>query len=612
MKSMKIFSEKSKKTIAAAVATVMAATTLVGCGGEKVNRVPDTRTLTDAEYTVNSLSATDALGRYFAPTAEEQKDKYVGMFYFLWLGQHQGAGQNGIYNITELLENDPDSLWDISASNKISPVGTYHHWGEPLFGYYNSADEWVIRKHMEMFTLAGIDFLCFDTTNGHIYADVALKVLAVLEDYRQQGWDVPQVMFYTNSNSIPSMQNIYSQIYLAHSEYENLWFAPHGKPMIVGTLNPMIEDYDENLNPIIKEEYQTLYNYFEIKDSQWPNENNTEKPNGFPWIEFSYPQYNHNGIVNVSVAQHTTVRMSNQGDGNWGRGWNHETMENDESLGRSGINYATQWKTVLNNKDEVEIVHITGWNEWIAIKMQDPHLNKSFFVDTFNENYSRDLEPMKGGYGDNFYLQTMDNIRKFKYTESAHYDYQKITPESISSKIWDDAATFLDFVSDCKDRDSEGYYKNYYSDATGRNDIAKVQVAHDSENLYIRITCAEDITAHDGSDENWMNVYIGTQGKDYKYGDYQYIINRKPQGNKTSVEQFVSMTEFRSKKEAELSIDGKMMMLTVPLSALGLSQDSCHIMLKVADNVVRTEDFSNFYTMGDSAPFGRISYTYGY
>ena len=264
--------------IATVVAIVVAASVIlyVLFKDEQIERVADNRTLTDNEYTVNNITATDALGRYFGPSSVENKEKYVGMFYFLWLGQDQGAGQNGIYNISELLENDPDSLWDISASNKVSPTGTYHHWGEPLFGYYNSTEEWVIRKHIEMFTLAGIDFLCFDTTNGYIYKEAVEKVLFVLDDYRKQGWDVPQVMFYTNTNSGTCLKNIYSNIYVAHPEYSDLWFAPHGKPMIVGVLNQIIKAYNDDLTPVIKDEFKTEYDYFEIKDSQWPNENNTK------------------------------------------------------------------------------------------------------------------------------------------------------------------------------------------------------------------------------------------------------------------------------------------------------------------------------------------------
>ena len=62
----------------------------------------------------------------FASSAENGHK--VGLFYFLWLGEH---GRKGPYDVTKILEADPDAgqkpdspLW--------GPWGTYHHWGEPL------------------------------------------------------------------------------------------------------------------------------------------------------------------------------------------------------------------------------------------------------------------------------------------------------------------------------------------------------------------------------------------------------------------------------------------------------------------------------------------------
>ena len=38
----------------------------------------------------------------------------------------------------------------------------------------------------------------------------------------------------------------------------------------------------------------------------------------------------------------------------------------------------------------------------------------TFFVDNYNEEFSRDVMPMKGGYGDDYYMQLVDGIRRFK------------------------------------------------------------------------------------------------------------------------------------------------------------------------------------------------------
>jgi len=116
---------------------------------------------------IRLIAATDRLGRRVIPIGSERKDRYVGIFYFLWLGQHVKKDTE-IYDNTKLLKSSPELLWD-TAGNKASPVGEYHFWGEPLFGYYNSLDEWVMRRHIKMLTLAGVDFLVFDTTNAVTY-----------------------------------------------------------------------------------------------------------------------------------------------------------------------------------------------------------------------------------------------------------------------------------------------------------------------------------------------------------------------------------------------------------------------------------------------------------
>ena len=36
------------------------------------------------------------------------------------------------------------------------------------------------------------------------------------------------------------------------------------------------------------------------------------------------------------------------------------------------------------------------------------------FVDEFDAEFSRDIEPMKGGHGDNYYYQMIAGIRRFK------------------------------------------------------------------------------------------------------------------------------------------------------------------------------------------------------
>lgn len=56
---------------------------------------------------------------------------------------------------------------------------------------------------------------------------------------------------------------------------------------------------------------------------------------------------------------------------------------------------------------------VTGWNEWIAGRFSHSGEDVSF-IDQFNEEFSRDIEMVKGGHADNYYYELVANVRKFK------------------------------------------------------------------------------------------------------------------------------------------------------------------------------------------------------
>lgn len=110
--------------------------------------------------------------------------------------------------------------------------------------------------------------------------------------------------------------------------------------------------------------------FFDIRESQWPNK--AFRQDGYPWMEWKYPQPIHdNGVVNVSVAQHPQLPFSNSikdSSLNWGRGYNFETKKNESDKAEQGQNFQYQWDSVIERKDNINTVFVTGWNEWIAQK----------------------------------------------------------------------------------------------------------------------------------------------------------------------------------------------------------------------------------------------------
>ncbi|MDR0831867.1 MAG: hypothetical protein LBM99_03095 [Bacillales bacterium] len=568
---------------------------------EPIIRVEDKRDIDEFEYSNNSLAITDELGRTIAPAGQRDPNLFVGIFYHIWHGYHNDTGK--IYDNTKLLAEHPDDLYNISGTS-LSPLNSFHYWGEPMYGYYNSSDPWLINRHMEMLTQAGIDYLMYDLTNAVIYTQAINAIFEELTLLQAQGFKVPKVAFYTNSYSGQTVKTCYNNWY-KEGRYSDLWFRFNDKPLIVGVKDELPSD--------LKEE---ILDFFDFRESQWPYGYGKDLKNGFPWMDWDYPQKNYNGTISVSLAQHQGARMSEGPLSNCGRGFDYTTYVNSSDKVNEGTNFQQQFDTVFNSGKKYTNVFITGFNEWIAIKMQDGE--RVFFVDNFNEEYSRDVEMNVGGYGDNYYLEMIKNVRRFMYSESEHYIYETsdIGISTSEEEAWASVSSkYLDFVGDAKARNYISADKvNYLADDTNRNDIKTTYVSHDADNLYVRVETKENITTHTTNDLKWMNLLIRTDFKEGKesFGGYDYIINRKPSAEITSVEKYNSLLKWTSEGEASIKVEGKVIMYSIPLSLIGLDAENFHLELKVLDNVFQTGDFYDTYIYGDSAPLGRLGYSYGY
>ena len=134
--------------------------------------------MNEKNYAFEPLMAVDSLGRRLADRTnapEEKKNRFVGVFYFLWLGE---TGRHAPLDVSKITAKDPMAGYK-PDSDVWGGIGTYHHWGEPFYGSYYSNDEWVVRRHMKLLTLAGVDFLFFDTTNGPTYDHNAKMVMRI-------------------------------------------------------------------------------------------------------------------------------------------------------------------------------------------------------------------------------------------------------------------------------------------------------------------------------------------------------------------------------------------------------------------------------------------------
>ena len=568
----------------------------------------------------------DDLGRVLPLAGEtpQLRDRKVGIFYFLWQGEH---GVIGPFDNNKIVLEHPEALE--SEQNWIEcgggPRYAHHFWGEPLFGYYVSADDWVMRKHVQMLTDAGIDYIMFDVSNAVPYIARVKQLIDVWYEYLEQGYDVPKLTFLTNNSSVEIITQLYHELYAneaLHEKYprlDELWFNWDGKPMITG-IDWYVFLADE------------IADYFTIKDTVWPTSGRTN--NGFPWMEFSrlytdaavYGRGGRKEVVNVSVAQHNV--SVNMAAAAWYGAADHTRSYHDGAVDRSpdailyGYNLAEQWEWAIGV--DPEMVFVTGWNEWVAQRQAGTESQPINFVDCASPEASRDIEPVNGLFGDNYYMELISYIRQYKGTQGrvAVGGNVTIDPDGGFGQ-WDDAritAVYTDYERDTLPRDSVGFGGIEYKDDTGRNDFTAFKVVRDRDYVYFYAETAEDITE---PGENWMTLFIDTgaarDSRDrsrFWLGCFDFAVNLEPPEDGVAIVSRYTKNGWQRAGTAELRVEGNKLMLRVSKKLLNVERWGrlIDIRFKWADNYIYNDDGSldvwTFYRNGDSAPLGRLTYVF--
>ena len=531
------------------------------------------------------------------------KDRQVGMFYFLWQG---AISTEGPYDVSKIVEKDPnaaqsDAAWLAAGGGE---VGDYHWWGESLFGYYRASDAWVVERDVQMLTDAGVDFLALDYSNAVDFSDQLLLLAQILDKYYNQGYDVPQITFITRASSGSMVMNLYKRFYLAYPQYSHLWYQMDGKPLMVG--------YSDDAK--VTEECR---NFFTWRYPQWPRDNYHD--DGFPWMDFSYPQTVYGQktgttIMSVSVAQHSgTLAMSSSalyGDNtNHTRSWHDGANDRAEDAYLYGYNFSEQFENAI--KQDPDMIFVTGWNEWMASRQEswndvsgNPITDPVILVDTCDINNSRDIQPMKGGYGDNYYMLLVEYIKQYKGTGAENLIAQSESGGNGTTRA------YYDYTEDTGDRNHKGFGSLVYTDETGRNDIYKMKMANDDRYLYAYVQTKEEITGM-GS-EHCMTLFLNTDSNaDTGWCGYDYAVGRTAAaGNKVAVEKRTA-SGWSKIGDAEYILIGKEMQLMISTRLVGLDNgQQVSLEFKWADNYQGEDDIFSFYLNGDAAPYGRLNYTY--
>ena len=577
----------------------------------------------DVLYTRNAYPDTwvaiDGLGRV-VPTNEQtgdvRDDKYVGLFYWSWHNDFAGSPP---LNVSEFMAKYPEAKNNYNFS-KWPTSGTAYFWNEPIFGYYRTVDRWVLRKHAELLAAAGIDVIFFDNTNGTFtWRSSYRAIFDVFEQARKDGVKTPQISYLlpfdpTSSNTRTQLEMIYTDIYRP-GKYQDLWFYWNGKPMLMSGNACLLST---NLDKEIRK-------FFTFRAGQPEYAKHDGESKKWGWLSI-YPQDRYyvsagdkkNGTVeqmSVGVAQNsspTVLCTAMNGDNIYGRSYTHKDgfahyAEEDSVL--YGYNFAEQWEYAL--QVDPRFVFVTGWNEWTAGRQELWGGVENAFADEYTDEYSRDIEPSKGQLKDHYYYQLVSYVRRFKGANPIPEPTGEKTVD-INGPVsqWDDVGPYyVAYTGNTFDRDAHGYGSLIYTDTTGNNDLKGAKLARDSENLYIMVECAGDISPY--TDPNWMTVYLDTaDGGLDGWESFDYVLC-EPTERTLSVRKFTG-SGYESEKvgECEYTVTGDTMQIKVARSLVGAGDPSFTVNFKVTDGVVLEGDILNFYTTGDVAPTGRFKYSY--
>ena len=604
---------------------------------------------------------------------KDDKRRVVSIFYITWHSEGHFADVTSPYSadVSKILKADPSARLD--ANNPLWKDGSYH-WGEPETGYFLSQDEYVIRKDMAMLSEAGVDVLVMDVTNAVRYWDEWEVLFKTMQKMKLEGTKVPKFCFWAfNGPVISVVQDLYDQVY-KNERFKDLWFYWDGKPLILynGTplytgggetvLNPN-PHYDPdaitNVNnphygdPDYTSEYYTDYtkevkNFFTCRSMWWGyyewagkryvgTEDNWSF--GYDLDNSSVKSMNpdnlvstHNGIKEqaaVTPAQHPSSLVGKSWRRQTGEPvlneydkpvsayvpWLGKTVQNPEGY---GIYFQDRWDEAL--KTDPDMLYINDWNEWTAGKYP-PSSGSSvsfmrrnstyFFVDQYNAEFNRCVQPMKDGYSDNYYMQMTQNIRKYKgirpgiEPQSAH----TITIDGQFGDWQDVNNEFRDVKGDVFHRNHNGYGGLHYTNETGRNDIITSRVAFDDQNISFYVETAAPLTP--SADPNWMLLFLDVdRNKGTGWEGYDYVVNYGVKsGSETTVKQWDGVN-WVNETVIPYAVSGDEMEISIPRSAVMMETGTPEFYFHWADNPQQLNDITCFFTDGESAPDRRFNYNF--
>ena len=346
--------------------------------------------------TLTEIEARPLDGHTLGLDITDRKD-VIGICYTMWFNAIHGEGTGKIENarnVAELTEQYGFSAeYGFGTKNdQHNAVTAFHYWSKPAQGYYRSTDTDAIRNNMTLLYQAGVDFIILDYTyatapgynpgSGSWVSYIQGPTTALLNtimEMRSEGKGTPYVVFWMGSNNM--FQNM-KENFLDIEKWKDCFVYWDGKPFIMDWQLDETELYKDltvrSMYGLRGRAAQGQWSYLEIDNSK----------------TVSYDADGNPEHMCADVATQETYMSQPTAHGRQGgRFWNG------------------QWKNVF--AVHPKIVTVTWWNEWCAQLYYVDGVGY-IFTDNFNQEYSRDIEPMEGGHGDLYYRWLCEYIRCYR------------------------------------------------------------------------------------------------------------------------------------------------------------------------------------------------------
>lgn len=358
---------------------------------------------------------------------------------------------------------------------------------------------------------------------------------------------------------------------------------------------------------------QRILEFFTFRKPQPDYFQGQTKADMWSWLEVA-PQHvftNSAGQkeqMSVGVGQNAVGgRLGSMSEaGAHGRSFHQGRTDSRPNAVGYGLNVSEQWGHAL--REDPRFIFVTGWNEWIAGRFAEFNRIKLpvMFVDQFDQEHSRDIEPMRGGHGDDYYYQFVDYVRRYKgarplpvaasrpiRVDGRFDDWRVVQPE------------FRDTVGDQVRREHRSWDTNViYRNFTGRNDLIAAKVSGSRTTAWFYIRTAEPITSPDGT--NWMVLFLDTDANATTgWLGYDFALNLAGAGTLARND---GGTVWSKLGKVNWRAQGNELELAIPWKALGLKTSPEKFDFKWADNSLTTGHWADFTLNGDAAPNDRFNY----